>query len=584
VRIKGVVPGADLFLETDGQTFWRSPNPSDSDEACLALPFTLVEGQQVGLRQELSPECVDPGITTTIVARQTPLGAPTLRPIPCSTTPSVLISGLKREADVEFEVTTKGKVVTYLTSATVPDGRDVSEPVNVPAPPMEATSTVRVRQGECNVWSNWSDPPQTVTTYAPSHVKPSIAYKLFAGQSEVVIDGIDPVAGIVYVYCRDDSPSGRGQVALLACPNAETPNVASTRMVVAVSPCLVEDDIIWISHAVCADVRESRPERVNQQVEDIRGQIDQPVVSREDGALDVTVRDVAAGALVTLMISGPAGTVPFRVEPRTRASYSNSGRSIVAFDRVTNFWPFQLFTVVEYCAQIAESDLVPIHLHAPVIDKLEPAETQVSVPVKLDVWGAAFSPNAVVLLDGVERRTSNWAGTTHLDTVIGPGDVANDHTIRVEVRNPDGQVSSPRLFAVKRPAELTLIVKETLQLGIRSATITSVSWTVSADPPAISPPPPKTDKPNGDTSTVHIPLLPPGAGRRKEYYQISGAVSLSYEYSELTSEIKGPKTATATGGGQVEWTGSTQTWLFDIVEEHGGEPREFKLSPPKITL
>jgi hypothetical protein len=99
---------------------------------------------------------------------------------------------LKEAATIEFEVTHQGQTNFYRGVASKP-----MDPV--PAPPMPEGSIVRIRQGECELWSDWSD-PQTANGLNRPVQKPKIDGNLFQCQNTV-----PSTASPMTLACRRDT-------------------------------------------------------------------------------------------------------------------------------------------------------------------------------------------------------------------------------------------------------------------------------------------------------------------------------------------------------------------------------------------
>ena len=171
VEIGSIVPGADVILESV-RGWWASLGSSDYTTGWMTLPVQLQKGEDVTIRQEVARLCqLASERKTSRVGPQQKLGQPRLYQIDCNESPTIFAFNLKPEADVEFSVTFSGVETIYRTQAT--GSNDPTTPP-IPAPPMPVGATVQVRQGECDVWSDWSQPPQTANALTKPPNKPKI--------------------------------------------------------------------------------------------------------------------------------------------------------------------------------------------------------------------------------------------------------------------------------------------------------------------------------------------------------------------------------------------------------------------------
>ena len=231
VQVSGIIPGAEVILEAATGNWWASRGSSDDTSAWIPLPVKLREHEEVTIRQEVGRRCeVHFERKTLVVGPRQVLETPRLAQIACNTTPTIYGVSLKPEADVEFSVTAGGVETIYRTVATETYGP-------VPAPPMAVGAIVKLRQGECDVWTAWSD-PQTANAMAGPPQTPKISREIFGCQDAVPVENISPLVGTIRVVSAN-----HGELNRLP--------VGGNIMTISVAPSFMGPDDVWVEHHVC---------------------------------------------------------------------------------------------------------------------------------------------------------------------------------------------------------------------------------------------------------------------------------------------------------------------------------------------
>ena len=421
VQVGGIEPGFDVFLEADDGGWWASIGPSDQTSAWLRLPVELREGERVTIRQEVARKCeLKYEKKTLTVGPKQQLGKPSLAQIDCHTTPSLNAINLKPEAHVEFSVVFEGVEKTYRTVATEPMGF-------LPAPPMPVGAVVKVRQGECDVWSEWSN-PRTAKALAVPSLQPKIVGKLFGCQDAISVENVEPLNGYLRVMSKK-----HGELNKVPA-NHNTP-------VLSVSPSLSAPDDIWIEHHVCGFVAKSEAKPVNPGSDVAHGTIRAPLF---DGDAEVILEHTVAGARIELWEETKNrllqdARAPFADTFYVDAKFNN-------FGKLKAGW--KIYAKTLHCGQFVRTHPVDVKFKAPVVNSLDPASTFAGKPgFTLKVHGANFLSGAKIQWNNVNRATT-FVSSTELHTAIAASDVAAVGSVPVRVVNPDGQVSSPLTFAV----------------------------------------------------------------------------------------------------------------------------------------
>jgi len=423
VQIGGIQPGADVFLESRNGGWWASLGPSDHTSAWLPLPVKLREGEEVTIRQEVAIRCeVKFEKKTLKVGPKQTLGKPGLAQIDCNTTPSIDAIGLKPEADVEFSVVFEGVETTYRTTATESLG-------SLPAPPMPAKATVKVRQGECELWSDWSD-PRTANPLTVPPQQPRISRKLFSCQDAIPVENVFPLNGYLRVMSKKHGELNKVPVT------GNTP-------VLSVAPSLSVPDDIWIEHHVCAFKASSEARPVNPRSDVVAGTIRAPLF---DGDTEVILTHAVAGARIELWEETKnqllqSARTPFADTNFIDAKFGN-------FGQLRAGW--KIFAKTLHCGNFVQTHpSVPVTFKAPVLNSLVPSDIIAGKPgFTLTAHGGNFLSGATVQWNGANRPTT-FVSPSELHAVIAATDVAAVKTVPVRVVNPDGQASGTISFPVK---------------------------------------------------------------------------------------------------------------------------------------
>jgi IPT/TIG domain len=423
VQVTGIQPGSDVFLEATNGAWWASLGPSDQISAWLTLPVQLREGEEVSIRQEVSIRCeVKFERKITKVGPKQVLAKPGLAQIDCNTTPSIYAVGVKPEADVEFSVFFGGVETKYRTVATESYGP-------LPAPPMPAGASVKIRQGECDVWSDWSDPPQTANPLTTPPLQPKISGELFSCQDVVPVENVFPLNGYLQVLSKKHGELNRVPVG------SNTP-------VISIAPSLSAPDDVWIEHHVCGYTSRSEAKAVHQRSDVVAGTIKEPLF---DGDTQVILTHAVEGARVELWEETKtqllqAGRAPFGKTEFVDVIFSSFGPLHAGWN---------IFAKTLHCGNFVQTHpSVSVVFKPPVIGSIVPSTRIVGQPgFTLTVKGSNFLSGAKVQWNGADRPTT-FVSAAELHATITAADVATVKTVSVRVVNPDGQVSGTLNFAV----------------------------------------------------------------------------------------------------------------------------------------
>jgi hypothetical protein len=420
VHVVYIEPGAEVVVEGINRGWWAWLGPSDQDSAWISLPVALDKGEKVSVRHEVAPACeVKFERNGLVVGPAQQLGQPALSQIPCNLTPTIRASGLKPEADVEFSVTTNGTETIYRTVATEADGF-------LPAPPMDDGSTVKVRDGECDVWSAWST-TETAHALSQAPARPKISHRLFSCQDAIPVESLSVIAGFVRVVSDK-----HGELARVP--------VSDTAMVISVAPSFSTPDNITVEHHVCGYIARSEAEPVRGAPDISAGSIRGPLY---DGDGTVIVDGVAAGARVELW----EATQNFEVIGG-RAPFDDTGRTSITFTGLSLSGGWQLYAKTNHCSHYPQTGTVPVTYRAPVLSSLAPASVVAgSNAFSLKVAGRFFRSGAKVRWNNADRPTT-FVSASELKAAIAKSDVASAKSVPVSVVNPDGQPSGPLSFSV----------------------------------------------------------------------------------------------------------------------------------------
>lgn len=426
VQVVNIQPGCDVILEAVNGAWWASLGPSDQTTAWVPLPVGLTEGELVSIRQEVGPRCeLRPDPQVVAVGPTQRLGKPRLTQIDCNTTPSIYAVDLKPEATVEFSVTFNGAETIYRTAATEAIGP-------LPAPPMPAGAIVKVRHGECDVWSDWSDFQQANQLAAPP-LEPRIPYKLFACQDAVPVENVFPLSGELRVMS-----SKYGEIARLPTPG--------NAPILTVAPSLRYPDTVWIEHSVCGYIERSAERDVNPSQELQPGAVQGPLF---DGDTEVIMANTVAGARVELWDE----TTNVSLQS-ARAPFADTWFTNVRFNQFGSLRDgMSIYVKALNCGHYVRTPSVPVHYHAPVLGTIVPSSCTVGDPAfTLSARGQFFRPGARVQWNNVDRATA-FVSDKELQIAVTAADVAAVKTVPIRVINPDGQSSGAFTFTVAAVAQ-----------------------------------------------------------------------------------------------------------------------------------
>jgi hypothetical protein len=423
LTVEGVIPGAEVVVEDKARGWWASRGPSDATTVSLALPVKLAEGDQLEVRQEFGCRTTSARGTAT-VGPQAQLAQLSLFQIDCASSPTVYVRELKAEADVEFEVVHAGVTMVYRSIATNTEGP-------FPAPPMPEGSTVRVRHGECDKWSEWSLPQEAKALARPVS-KLRIVGGLFQCQNAIPVENIDPLSGVLVVVSSVTGELKRTSYF----GNVATINVA---------PSLVTDHEITVEHHVCGQ-RERDTKRVQALSPPRIGELD-PVF---DGDTAVTIRDVTAGAYLEVWSQVErlqTGYAPFSATGKVDVTFSGLKPLAVGQHIHAKFW---------HCGHYGRNEGRTVHLRKPELHAVNPSSVLVpsSDPTAFNLHGLHFRPGAMMWFEGAGLVTTTFQSTTDLLGVVAGYHVATPRTVKVMARNPDGQTTELLDVELKaRPVE-----------------------------------------------------------------------------------------------------------------------------------
>ena len=430
VQVGNVIPGAEVIVEDADHAWWASMGPSDRTSFWLPLPAALVEGHDVDVRQEIGDRCeMPPDRKRQTVGPRATLGKPILAEIDCNTSPQVFASGLKMEADVEFEITFQGNTTTYPTIATHDKGAIPPENYTeaLPAPPMPVGAVVRVRQGECDHWSDWSDPQTANALNTPVSPQLQIAADLFHCQNSVPIKNVTPLSGTLHVISDVLGEIGH-EPALANIPT------------ISVAPSLQQGHHITVEHRVCGVTVRSADKEVKGLADPSPGEIRGPLY---DGDTVVTLTDVTAGAYIELWDQSRNLRLGNAYAPFD-ASGSGTGRVTFAFSGFGALQAGQhIYTKVWYCGHYGRNQGLPVEFRPPALNQLMPSSVVTgSGALTLIAKGSAFRSGA--LLRWWVDKSTTFISATRLRAAIAAADVASARTVSVDVVNSDGkQVGRP---------------------------------------------------------------------------------------------------------------------------------------------
>jgi hypothetical protein len=410
LTVERVIPGAEVIVEDPARGWWASRGPSDATTASLPLPVSLKEGDKLEVRQEFGCRTTS-ARSTAVVGAQAQLAQLSLFQIDCASSPTVYVRELKAEADVEFEVSHQSITKVYRSVATNIEGP-------FPAPPMPDGSTVRVRHGECDKWSDWSM-PQTAKALARPVSKLRIVGELFECQNAISVENIDPLSGVLVV-----TSSVTGELA-------RTSYFGNTTTI-RVAPSLVLTHDITVEHQVCGQQERDR-KHVQALVQPSIGEFE-PLF---DGDTAVTIRDVTAGAYLEIWDQKErlqTGYAPFSTSGKVNATIS--GLNPLAFGQHIHakFW---------HCGHYGRNEGRPVQLRRPELHSVNPSSVLVpsSDPTAFNLHGRYFRAGAMMWFEGAGFVNTAFQSTTDLLGLVKGHHLVTPRTVKVMARNPDGQTT-----------------------------------------------------------------------------------------------------------------------------------------------
>lgn len=423
LTVEKIIPGAEVVVEDPSRGWWASSGPSDATTRTIPLPVKLKESDRIEARQELGCRTTSQR-STAIVGPQQQLGKLMLSHIRCATSPTLYIGLPKPEADIEFEVTHAGVTQTYRTIAS-----KQSSPV--PAPPMAQGAVVRVRQGECENWSEWSD-PQVVTHLSNELTEPRIVGELFQCQNTIAVENIFLPDGVLIARSNITGELGRSYTF-------------GMQATISIAPSLHKDHEITVEHHFCGKAMFSPKKRVQPLERPTIGEFD-PLF---DGDTVVVLRGCTAGAYLEIwnqqrrLTNGYAG---FSATGKVDVSFHIPAPLVAGEHIHAKLW---------HCAHHGRNDGRVVGIRAPILESVSPASVQVpsSDPTVFGLYGHHFRPGAIGSFDGAFVPTT-FVSSSELAINV-PGHLV-DSPMRADVlvRNPDGQISETReVELIARPPE-----------------------------------------------------------------------------------------------------------------------------------
>lgn len=418
ITVEKVIPGAEVIVEDPARGWWASKGPSDATTMSLALPVKLLEGDKLEVRQEFGCR-TKPVRATAVVGPQAQLAQLSLFQIDCALSPTVYVMELKAEADVEFEVVYQGITTVYRSIATKTKGP-------FPAPPMPEGSTIRVRHGECDKWSDWSL-PQTANALNRPVSKLRIVGELFQCQNAIPVENIDPLSGVLVVLSNVTGELAR------------TSYFGNTTTI-SVAPSLIKDHDITVEHRVCSQVKRDL-KHVQALAPPSIGEIDQPF----DGDTTVTIRNVTAGAYLEIwnqIERLQTGYAPFSASGKVDVTFSGLKSLLLGQHIHAKFW---------HCGHYGRNEGKTVQLRKPELYAVNPSTVQVpsSDPTAFNMHGQHFRPGAQMWFSGAGLVNTTFQSTTDVLGLVAGYHVATPGNKQVMVRNPDGQTTNLLVVQLK---------------------------------------------------------------------------------------------------------------------------------------
>jgi hypothetical protein len=435
IEISNIIAGLTVLVTAVSGAWWASLGASDNTTAWLTLPAALTEGEEVEITHQFGRRCGEKwkfARDIYAVSPQQQLPKPKLAPVECSTVPVLTAFGLKAEADVEIEVnyTSQGQQKNITYRSTAAKGTSI-----LPAPPMPKESILRIRQGECGLWSAWSEPKAVPVDHKAPH-EPRIVSDLFHCQNFITVSNLHPASGTLHVISNF-----YGEIKQVPV-NIET-------MTVAVAPSLQAWDEVYVEHKLCGNAARSalkdvRPVGVPG-IDEIKGPI-------YEGDTELTVQRVTAGAFIE--IRDATNNNKLLAAGYAHATDNSSSKVDVQFPVVLPLkFGHHIYALFWHCGHYGRNEGIVVEYHPPVLKYCVPGSFQRSkdyvgrtYPFSLTAVGSYFRSGAKILWENSAHdttyRSNNPPLETSLDTWISASISNVVKKYKVKVRNSDGKVSN----------------------------------------------------------------------------------------------------------------------------------------------
>ncbi|MED3622352.1 hypothetical protein V7652_28495 [Bacillus thuringiensis] len=443
IEVSNIIPGFTVLVKDTNGDWWASLGPSNNTSGSLSLPIGLIQGRKVEVIHQCGERCREEwrfASNTYVVGPQQQLPKPSLDPIVCNTVPVLITNGLKDEADVEIEVkfTDQGQLQTQIIRSQASEDKNTEGKKSIPAPQMPKESTVRIRQGECNVWSAWSDSQTIPATHEAPH-KPKIEGELFKCQNSITVSDLYPVGGTLCIKSKF-----RGEI--------DKKSIMAETMTFHINPSLDQGDEVWAKHDLCGDTADSGIKPVYPINRPGIGQIKGPIF---DGDTILIVQDVTVGAFIEIWDLDPTNNKKRLLTDGKAPSSGNANDKVnVEF---SGFSPLKyrhhIYATFMHCGHNGRNDHLVVEYHPPVLQRCVPPSFQRSAdyvgstfPISLTAFGSHFRPGAKIIWDYTELntnfRSNNPPQETSLETWIDANISNVVKKYNVQVKNDDGKISN----------------------------------------------------------------------------------------------------------------------------------------------
>jgi hypothetical protein len=417
LAIEQIIPGAEVVVESRTRGWWVSLDPADVTKANIALPVThlLKEGDELAIRQEFG--CRTTSARNNVsVGPQEQLAPPYFTQIDCASSPTLTVGGLKDQADVEIEVLYQGETKVYRTVATKRDPDAFNSDVTMPL--ISVGATVRMRQGECDKWSDWSEPPVLANALMGPAAPLRIVGDLFDCQAAIPVENISPLSGVLVATSNTIGEIGHT-------------SIKASNLSISVSPHLFVGHDIKVEHHVCGQVQGE-----GRHVKPLAPPSIGDVAPLFDGDTTVTVRHVTSEAYLEIWSQDERlanGNAPYSTNGLVDVSFQV--KSLTVGQHIhAKFW---------YCGHYGRNEGRQVLLRKPELESVNPSSVFVpsSDPTAFNLHGRYFRPGAAVWFEGAGLVNTQFQSTTDLLGLVPGYHVATPGTKQVQVRNPDGQVT-----------------------------------------------------------------------------------------------------------------------------------------------